>query len=111
MHLFFFLQYKLLLYLSQQKQVAAAKIHVGFVFTVSGDMKGVWYVKTNGEPEAFWDTERWRKRDMMVGSLLTYGSIFGSFLGQKSFPKMPKTLPMAPKHNGTKLLFVGWRCK
>lgn len=41
MHLFFFLQYKLLLYLSQQKQVAAAKIHVGFVFTVSGDMKGV----------------------------------------------------------------------
>uniref|UniRef100_A0A8C3A6V8 peptidylprolyl isomerase n=1 Tax=Cyclopterus lumpus TaxID=8103 RepID=A0A8C3A6V8_CYCLU len=27
-------EYKLLLYLSQQKQVAAAKIHVGFVFTV-----------------------------------------------------------------------------
>lgn len=29
-----FLQYKLLLYLSQQKQVTTAKIHVGFVFTV-----------------------------------------------------------------------------
>ncbi|XP_008275237.1 FK506-binding protein 15 isoform X2 [Stegastes partitus] len=27
-------EYKLLLYLSQQKQVAAAKIHVGFIFTV-----------------------------------------------------------------------------
>ncbi|KAF3851708.1 hypothetical protein F7725_013480 [Dissostichus mawsoni] len=27
-------EYKLLLYLSQQKQVAAAKIHLGFVFTV-----------------------------------------------------------------------------
>ena len=53
MHLFFFLQYKLLLYLSQQKQVAAAKIHVSFVFTVSGDMKGVWNVKTNRELEAF----------------------------------------------------------
>lgn len=30
-----FLQYKLLLYLSQQKQVTAAKIYVGFAFTVS----------------------------------------------------------------------------
>ena len=33
--IFSFLQYKLLLYLSQQKQVTAAKIHMGFVFTVS----------------------------------------------------------------------------
>lgn len=37
-----FLQYKLLLYLSQQKQVTAAKIHVGFVFTVSRDIKDVY---------------------------------------------------------------------
>lgn len=34
-----FLQYKLLLYLSQQKQVTSAKIHVGFAFTVSIVMK------------------------------------------------------------------------
>lgn len=86
MHLFFFLQYKLLLYLSQQKQVAAAKIHVGFVFTVSGDMKGVWYVKTNGEPEAFLTLRGDGKRYMLMGSLLTFWSIFGSFLGLEKFP-------------------------
>lgn len=41
------MQYKLLLYLSQQKQVTAAKIHVGFVFTVSRGVKDAEYMWTN----------------------------------------------------------------
>uniref|UniRef100_A0A8C7N776 peptidylprolyl isomerase n=1 Tax=Oncorhynchus kisutch TaxID=8019 RepID=A0A8C7N776_ONCKI len=51
-------EYKLLLYISQQKQVTAAKIHVGFVFTVQPNNYCTFYDDQRQNWSLMFDTEK-----------------------------------------------------
>lgn len=51
-------EYKLLLYLSQQKQVTAAKIHVGFVFTVQPNNYFTFYDEQRQNWSLMFETEK-----------------------------------------------------
>uniref|UniRef100_A0A4W5P860 peptidylprolyl isomerase n=1 Tax=Hucho hucho TaxID=62062 RepID=A0A4W5P860_9TELE len=51
-------EYKLLLYISQQKQVTAAKIHVGFIFTVQPNNYCTFYDDQRQNWSLMFDTEK-----------------------------------------------------